>query len=150
MREREGGGRDRQGDVERRSERIAASECKSTASDQSTTRTTRNRKGSLFLLIFLKFPPLPFLLLLLPPPPLPSIQRSHLFCLLAGYFSLGGAPLIGRNFYTVAAECRKISRPPRDTCAPPNRAAQSRVGRFADISIHRGNEITQMMFIRSF
>lgn len=79
-------------DRERRSERIAASECKSTASDQSTTRTTRNRKDSFFLLIFVKFPPPPAT----PPParsalsPLPSVQRSHLFCLLAGYFSLGG------------------------------------------------------------
>lgn len=81
-------------DRERRSERIAASECKSTASDQSTTRTTRNRKDSFFLLIFVKFPPPPARSAL---SPLPSVQRSHLFCLLAGYFSLGGVSLIEKR-----------------------------------------------------
>lgn len=45
--------------LRREEEGIAGSECKSTASDQSTTRTTRNRKDSLFLFIFVKFPPLP-------------------------------------------------------------------------------------------
>lgn len=63
-------------DRERRSERIAASECKSTASDQSTTRTTRNRKDSFFLLIFVKFPP---------PPATPPPARSALSLLCPRY-----------------------------------------------------------------
>lgn len=58
---------------EERRERIAGSECKSTASDQSTTRTTRNRKDSLFLFIFVNVPPLLR-------SPLPSHSTSlHLF-----------------------------------------------------------------------
>lgn len=134
-------------DRERRSERIAASECKSTASDQSTTRTTRNRKDSFFLLIFVKFPPPPAT----PPParsalsPLPSVQRSHLFCLLAGYFSLGGVSLI-----------EKRPPPRRRGGAPKNFVfSQTRLsvsialdheGRFVDIG---GNKITRMMFIRT-
>jgi len=68
--------------------RIAGSECKSTASDQSATRTTRNRKDSLFSFSWNFLPALvcPFPSSCVHPRRLP-----RLFCLLAGYFSPAGA-----------------------------------------------------------
>jgi len=68
---RQGGGRERDARVVEVG-RIAGSECKSTASDQSATRTTRNRKDSLFSFSWNFHPPRA-----------PSRRLPHLFCLLA-------------------------------------------------------------------
>lgn len=126
--------------LRREEEGIAGSECKSTASDQSTTRTTRNRKDFSLSFHFREIPS--------PPPssfpPLAARPFISSLCLLARYFSVGGVWLVEVERTRPSSRGTSKNLAPSQTRFYFNRA-RSRDRWFIDVILTGGgNQITVM------